>query len=48
MNANVHAFEQGGRQRAVIELPVPRDDALHERLLHGLAAMAVDVDIRFS
>jgi fatty-acyl-CoA synthase len=46
--ASVSAFEQGGRQRTVIELPGPRDTALHERLLHGLAAMAVDVDIRFS
>jgi fatty-acyl-CoA synthase len=48
VNASVSAFEQGGRQRTVIELPGPRDTALHERLLHGLAAMAVDVDIRFS
>ncbi len=43
----VRAFEQGGRQRAVIELVGPPDAALRERLLKGLAAMAVDVDIRF-
>ncbi|WP_439517120.1 AMP-binding protein [Hydrogenophaga sp.] len=48
VNAQVRAFEKDGRQRAVIELPGPRDGALHERLLHGLAAMAIDVEIRFS
>jgi fatty-acyl-CoA synthase len=47
-SATVRAFEQSGRQRALIELPGPRDEALHERLLHGLAAMAVDVEIRFA
>ncbi len=47
VEATVRAFEQGGRQRAVIELPGPPDAALRERLLQGLAAMAVEVDIRF-
>jgi fatty-acyl-CoA synthase len=46
-DARVRAFEQGGRQRAVIELPGPPDDARQQRLHQGLAAMAVEVEIRF-
>jgi fatty-acyl-CoA synthase len=47
VQAKVRAVEHGGRQRALIELPGPRDDVLHDRLRQGLAAMAVDVEIRF-
>ncbi len=47
LSASVRAFEQGGRQRALIELSGPRDEALHGRLMQALAAMAVEVEIRF-
>lgn len=45
--ARVQAVEQGGRQRAVITVPGPRDEALRERLVEGLAAMAVQTELRF-
>ncbi|MGE0098912.1 MAG: AMP-binding protein [Hydrogenophaga sp.] len=45
--AKIRAFEQGGRQRALIELPGPMDTVLHERVRQGISAMAVDIEIRF-
>ena len=45
--ARVQALEQGGRQCAVITVPGPRDEALRERLMQGLAAMAVQTELRF-
>lgn len=45
--AQVRAFEEGGRQRALIALPGPASEALRETLNKGLAAMAVEVEIRF-
>lgn len=43
----VQALEQGGRQCAVITVSGPRDEALRERLMQGLAAMAVQTELRF-
>ena len=45
--ARVQALEQGGRQTAVITVAGPQDDALRERLQQGLAAMAVQTELRF-
>jgi fatty-acyl-CoA synthase len=45
--ARVQALEQGGRQCAVITVRGPRDEALRERLMQGLAAMAVQTELRF-
>lgn len=45
--ARVQALERGGRQCAVITVPGPRDEALRERLMQGLAAMAVETELRF-
>ncbi len=45
--ARVQALEQGGRQCAVITVTGPRDEALRERLMKGLAAMAVQTELRF-
>ncbi|MGV3728934.1 AMP-binding protein [Hydrogenophaga sp.] len=47
VSARVQALEQGGRQTAVITVAGPQDDALRERLQHGLAAMAVQTELRF-
>ena len=45
--SRVQALEQGGRQCAVITVAGPRDEALRERLMKGLAAMAVQTELRF-
>lgn len=45
--ARVQALEQGGRQTAVITVAGPPDGALRERLQQGLAAMAVQTELRF-
>ncbi len=45
--ARVQALEQGGRKTAVITVAGPQDDALRERLQQGLAAMAVQTELRF-
>lgn len=45
--ARVQALERGGRQCAVITVPGPHDEALRERLMQGLAAMAVQTELRF-
>ena len=47
VSARVRAREQGGRQCAVITVPGPHDEALHERLMQGLAAIAVQTELRF-
>lgn len=47
VSARVQAQERGGRQTAVITVAGPQDDALRERLQHGLAAMAVQTELRF-
>jgi len=45
--ARVQALERGGRQCAVITVPGAPDEALRERLMQGLAAMAVQTELRF-
>ncbi|WP_066272155.1 AMP-binding protein [Hydrogenophaga palleronii] len=45
--ARVQALERGGRQTALITVSGPPDEALRERLMKGLAAMAVQTELRF-
>lgn len=43
----VQARDEGGRQRATVTLAGPPDATLSERLLEGLAAIAVPTEVRF-
>ncbi|WP_137919701.1 AMP-binding protein [Hydrogenophaga sp. 2FB] len=47
VTARVEAMEKGGRQCAVITVAGAPDDALRETLMQGLAAMAVQTELRF-